>query len=234
MPRFRCPYCHGELPPPPWATASCPHCARMIARPRGLAPPAVRAQRRKLRERIAREAERQRRSLRPTPGTTLGRRPGALLLCTLGLAVLGAVLIGTSRQVALRSQPGDKTETAHVELAALATALGLYAAHVGSYPGHFDGGLAALIADPGHAGWAGPYINVLQPDPWGRPYRYSAATTPPTLFSHGPDPALGAASELHAGPDAFEPDPELVEALRQRPARERRPTVSIGDPSVHP
>ncbi len=234
MPRFRCPYCHGALPPPPWTTTRCRHCARVMASPRGLAPPAVRTQRRKQRERIAREAERQRRSLRPPPGTTLGRKPGTLLLCTLGMAALGAALIGASRQMAQRGRPGDKEETARAELAVLATALGLYAAHVGTYPDHADGGLTALVADPGHAGWAGPYLTVLQPDPWGRPYRYSAATVPPTLFSHGSDPALGAASELHAGPEAFEPDPDLAEAWRRRPARQRRPTVSILDPPADP
>lgn len=203
-----------------------------MAQPKGLGTAKERAQRRRRRERIAREADRQRRAMGSVPEATLARKPGTLLLCTLGLAALGVALIGASRQMARRSQPADKEATARSELAVLATALGLYATHVGTFPGPEDGGLAALVADPGHPGWAGPYINVLQPDPWGRPYRYSSATTPPTLFSHGPDPALGAASELHAARESFLVEPELAEAWRQRPARSRRPTVAI-PPAPH-
>jgi general secretion pathway protein G len=194
--------------------------------PPGLGPRRDWKARRKSLESIERDAERQRRELGIPVAARLGRRPSFLVIAMLTLAVLGGALVTVSRKAGERRMPGRRVDTACDELEVLATALGLYRLQVGHYPTPAEGDLAALVADPGEPGWAGPYITGLVPDPWGRPYRYSSATTPPTLFSHGADRSAGTADDLHAEPADFEVDPALVqEWTREEP---RRPTVEIG------
>jgi general secretion pathway protein G len=200
--------------------------------PPGLAARRDRRARKRALDKIERDAERQRRELKLPPGAGLGRKPGFIVMAILTLAVLGGALVTASRQAAGRASAGRRVETAIHELGVLANSLALYRAHVGHYPTPEEAGLAALVADPGEPGWAGPYITRLVPDPWGRPYRYTAATTPPTLFSHGPDRREGTADDLHAQPHDFEVDPATAaEWTRTVP---RRPTVEIGVPQPPP
>lgn len=222
---FRCPYCRGDLPPPPWESARCPHCRRTFRLPCGAAGPRreVRERRRAL-ERIARDADRKRRELGAPPGARLGRQPAFLLATLLALTLLGGSLVSLSRKVT-RVPPAQRLETARGELAAIAQALALYAAHVGHFPTAREGDLFALVADPGQPGWRGPYLNRLQPDPWGRPYRYADGAAIPTLLSHGPDRALGTADDLQPDPADFDLSPErAAEWIRTAP---RNPTVEI-------
>lgn len=222
---YRCPYCRSELPPPPWESARCPHCGRTFRLPCGgaAARRGMREHRRAI-ERIAREAERKRRELGAPPGARLGRQPAFLLGALLALALLGAGLLKLARNTT-RVPPPQRLETARAELAAIAQALALYRAHVGHFPTAREGDLLALVADPGHPGWRGPYLNRLQPDPWGRPYRYADGAAPPMLFSHGPDRAPRTADDLLPDPGDFELAPERAEEwIRSAP---RNPTVEI-------
>ena len=72
--------------------------------------------------------------------------------------------IGKSEQSVARSQ-----------VEAFNRALGAYRLDVGNFPSSEEG-LAALLARPASAGkWNGPYLDkAVPPDPWGRPYQYSA------------------------------------------------------------
>ncbi len=228
---FRCPYCHETLPPPPWESAACPSCGRTMRTPSGTGARRNFQERRQALERIARDAERKRREFRFPAGAALGRQPAFLLVAVLALAFLGGALITMSRKVS-QVPASYRRDVARDELAEIAQALGLYALHVGHYPTERDGDLVALVADPGHSGWSGPYLNRLQPDPWGRPYRYSDSTMPPTLLSHGPDRVLGTQDDLHADPADFEIRPELAATWSR--SGPRNPTVEIGSPLQTP
>ena len=221
---YLCPYCQCKLPMPPWPSASCPHCGRTMGIPRGAGVPRDLRERRKALDKIAHEAERQRRELKLPPGAKLGRQPGLLLAAILGLATLGGALVTMSRKVS-QIPPSRRIEVAQGEISALAQALGLYERHVGHYPTEREGDLSALVADPGNTGWAGPYINRIQPDPWGRPYRYSDGITPPMLLSHGQDRDLGTEDDLRADPADFEVSEERAREWTRE--AQRNPTVEI-------
>lgn len=93
------------------------------------------------------------------------------LLVVLGIITLLATV--ATPQV-LRYLGKAKTETAKAQIAAISTALELYALDVGRFPTQ-QAGLAALIRAPsGEAKWRGPYLKneTGLTDPWGRPYLY--------------------------------------------------------------
>jgi type II secretion system protein G len=65
-----------------------------------------------------------------------------------------------------------KPVAARAGITTLRRALELYADDVGDYP-TLNQGLQALLANPGEAKWAGPYLRQDLPlDPGGRPYIY--------------------------------------------------------------
>ena len=67
-----------------------------------------------------------------------------------------------------------KTTAARAQLDGFVTALDTYLVDVGQYP-TTDQGLSALRANPGEAGWNGPYLRKEVPvDPWGNAYVYRA------------------------------------------------------------
>lgn len=77
----------------------------------------------------------------------------------------------------------------------IAQAVERYRVDCGDYPSA-DGGLDALVVNPGEAGWAGPYLSEVPLDPWGRPYSYSHSrdSAPPEILSYGRDGKPGGAS----------------------------------------
>ena len=90
----------------------------------------------------------------------------------------------------------------------LATALGRYRFHVGSYP-TAEQGLKALIEDPGEPGWLGPYIIQLKRDPWGTPYCYALRPDgSPDVFTAGPDLEPGTKDDLRPDPASYDPGTE--------------------------
>lgn len=118
------------------------------------------------------------------------------LLVVLGIITLLATV--AAPQV-LRYLGKARTETARAQIAALATALELYALDNGTFPPQ-QTGLAALVQAPqGSNRWNGPYIknsNGLV-DPWGRPYLYRlpGRNNQPDIYSLGRDNAVGGAGE---------------------------------------
>ena len=81
-------------------------------------------------------------------------------------------------------------------IAALRTAIELYAKDCGALPSE-EQGLAALLTDPGQTGWQGPYIRggVLPPDPWGTLFRYRINGNTFSIISAGPDLKFGTADD---------------------------------------
>lgn len=112
-------------------------------------------------------------STRTTPRHNGGEAGFTLLelLVALGILVLLAAVVGP--QVAGYLSRA-RTDTARVQLSAVATALELYALDNGGYP-RPEAGLRALMEPPaGSARWRGPYLVKAEGlvDPWGRPYLY--------------------------------------------------------------
>lgn len=84
-----------------------------------------------------------------------------LLASVVGPRVLG--YLGTTR-----------SNTAKVQIEALASSLELYKLDNGNYPSASDGLKALVERPPGNTSWSGPYLkkNTVPLDPWGSPYQY--------------------------------------------------------------
>src|SRR5262245_21020992 len=118
------------------------------------------------------------------------------LLIVLGILALLATL--ATPQV-LRYLGKARTETAKVQINAIASALELYALDNGGYPPP-QVGLKALMERPhGATRWSGPYLKKAEGliDPWGRPYQYRAPgrAGPFDIFTLGRDNAPGGTGE---------------------------------------
>ncbi|HEX5958373.1 MAG TPA: type II secretion system major pseudopilin GspG [Hyphomicrobiaceae bacterium] len=128
---------------------------------------------------------------RPDSGFTLIE-----LLIVMGILALLAAI--TAPQV-LRYLGKARSETAKVQITAIASALELYALDNGSYPSP-QIGLSALIQRPsGATRWAGPYLKKAEGliDPWGRAYQYGVPgrSGPFEVFTLGRDNAPGGTGE---------------------------------------
>ncbi len=183
MPTLRCPYCAATYPS--GDGARCPACGRVAVLPRSLRKTTFR-ERQRMRERIYRDADRQRR------GTVLkdarfGRRPAVLGFAIIGLLVLGALLVGNAN----RGQPAEGQrvsleDRALRDMTTLCIALERFRADTGRYPTEEEG-LRALVINPGVRGWGRNYVNLVRPDPWRTPYLYSLTSAGPQVRSSGPD-----------------------------------------------
>src|SRR6185295_1256054 len=109
---------------------------------------------------------RQRGSVRGQAGFTLFE-----LLVVLGILALLATF--AAPQV-LRYLGKARSETAKIQINAIASAVELYALDNGGYPAQQVGLGALMQPPPGAVRWAGPYLKKAEGlmDPWGRPYQY--------------------------------------------------------------
>ena len=223
MPAYRCPYCHADLPPPSeWKSAACPVCHRTILVENGIADRKAKADaKRAALEKIERDAERERKKIHHPPFSRTP--PGVLFVGMVILVLVGGMLVGRSRLQRNAADPEARLQPALSELRVLATATGLYHAHIGHYPTVSEGGLCALYSDTGDENWQGPYITTFAPDPWGEGYLCDFTTDSPSIHSKGPDRVNGTADDLYAAPEAFIPDPELLR--NWSPPQNRNPTV---------
>lgn len=118
------------------------------------------------------------------------------VLIVLGIiALLSAVVVP---QVT-RYMGHARTETARIQIGAIASALELYALDNGGYPSQQQGLRALVIAPPGATRWSGPYLKRSEglTDPWGRPYLYRVPGRQSAfeIYTLGRDNAPGGASE---------------------------------------
>lgn len=199
---FRCPYCKTrfEVRPPDGRCAACGRAMRLPSP----GTPEERAARRRRIERMAFDAERRIAEIRHGPSARALYSPRVLFGILLVFAVVGGLLVRKAHPVS-RPRRELPPQVALRQLDTLATALGRYRFHVGAFPSGTPG-LRALLDNPGLAGWDGPYVNQLLPDPWKTPYQYVPATNAaPTLFSCGPDRLPGTPDDLRPDPAAFDP-----------------------------
>ena len=123
------------------------------------------------------------------------------VLAVLGLSVIKAT---DSGKTAARVRSA-KLLQAEKSVAAFAEALGRYKFHCGVYPTAEEGLAALALKESRHAGWVGPYVKRLAPDPWKRAYVYEPATNgAPTVLSLGPDGGRGTADDIRPDAALFE------------------------------
>jgi len=134
---------------------------------------------------------RHRESVRGQAGFTLFE-----LLVVLGILALLATF--AAPQV-LRYLGKARSETAKIQINAIASAVELYALDNGGYPAQQVGLGALMQSPPGAVRWAGPYLKKAEGliDPWGRPYQYRNPGRNGSfeIFTLGRDNAPGGAGE---------------------------------------
>ena len=118
------------------------------------------------------------------------------LLVVLGIIALLATVAGPQ---VLRYLGKARTDTAKAQIAAISTALELYALDTGTFPPE-EVGLTALVQPPQDGvTWHGPYLKRAEGliDPWGRPYHYKfpGRQGPPDVYTLGRDNAPGGTGE---------------------------------------
>ncbi len=116
------------------------------------------------------------------------------------LALVSLPVIRSARSPAELSE-AYRRRLAHDNLAVLRVALQRLHADCGRYPDTAEG-LVALIHNPGIAGWSGPYIIELKPDPWRRRFAYDSDGYRFQVSSAGPDGIPGTEQDivLHGAP----------------------------------
>ncbi len=118
------------------------------------------------------------------------------LLVVMGIVALLATIAGPQ---VLRYLGKARTETAKAQIAAISTALELYALDNGTFPPQ-QLGLASLTQPPPNLpAWRGPYLKRAEGliDPWGRAYhyRFPGRKGSPEVFTFGRDNAPGGNGE---------------------------------------
>jgi general secretion pathway protein G len=118
-----------------------------------------------------------------------------LLLVMVILVVLASIVtVGWTKQRARADFTKAKTDIANYS-----TALDAFQITCGRFPTDEEG-LNALTTNPGLPGWTGPYVKIIELDPWGDNYVYQAPGT------HFPD-----SYDLHsAGPDKHDGDEDDI------------------------
>jgi general secretion pathway protein G len=117
------------------------------------------------------------------------------------LVVLGilALLATFAAPQVLRYLGKARSETAKIQINALASAVELYALDNGGYPPQQAGLSALMQPPPGAVRWAGPYLKKAEGlvDPWGRPYQYRNPGRNGSfeIFTLGRDNTSGGAGE---------------------------------------
>ncbi len=181
--KLRCPYCKelfaDKIP------IACPKCGKSMKVPEKLQKIPYRF-RKKKKERMAREAERELETLqRKSPD--LSRKPIYVAIALFLLLGTGGLLL-TKTKSGHQAPANDKTWLAKAgkDMAIMTIALNRYRADCGCYPTTQEG-LAALILNPGNTNWGGKYINNIRADPWRSSYQYRLKDDAPKLWSCGPD-----------------------------------------------
>lgn len=107
-------------------------------------------------------------------GDLVRRRPGFTLLELMVVLLILALLSTIAAPRVIKYVTKAKTQSAKIQVDALAAAVDAFHLDVGRFPTSEEG-LRALVVQPADAeGWDGPYIKKRESllDPWRRNYRY--------------------------------------------------------------
>ena len=132
----------------------------------------------------------------PAPYFRPGKNPAILGGIILVFIILGSLL--TSQLQTVPETPTiaeDPIARVWREVDALTAALERFYADTGRFPTEEEG-LVALVRDPDVPGWNGHYVNLIQPDPWRTPYRYTLTDAGPEVRSAGPDRTFGTDTDI--------------------------------------
>jgi len=115
------------------------------------------------------------------------------------VVIVIGILAATIVQKFIGTTHDAKVATAKGNIAELDSALERYNVQMDTYPSTEEG-LKALVEKPANddGKWRGPYIKMLRPDPWGKPFQYKFPGTHhasgPDLWTSDPDKANGSES----------------------------------------
>ena len=154
---------------------------------------------------IAREYEMKKAELNGLKAPAMKRGIVFYAVVIIGLLMLSASILSVAGKGGRKFMPRALMD-ARKSVDALATALGRYRYHVGSYP-TTEEGLEILASDRVvKRGWNGPYIRRVVKDPWGCDYVYvcNGEAENPTLYSKGPDRTAGTTDDILPLEGAFE------------------------------
>jgi general secretion pathway protein G len=187
--KLRCPYCRRVFVFEKQST--CPSCGKVLVVPErarqllGLKAP----------KRTVTGERRRERLLAAEEGSGFGRKPATIAFMLVFMVVIAGLLLGRLHYVSPSPTRRMRVAKAERELMALRIALERYRRDCGGYPSSGQG-LRALVRSPRTAGWQGPYITYLIPDPWRNHYHYEFEGDGMTVRCMGPDGALGTPDDL--------------------------------------
>jgi general secretion pathway protein G len=177
--KVRCPYCQAIFEPQ--ARNRCSACGKTVLLPgffgtAGKLPAGT----------LARPARRRRgRGATPGVGVSVLGKPVLVFAVIVIMGGVAALLVQRSRSGPPPSEAHNR-RVAYENLRTLRVAVDQFKQDCGDYPSSTEG-LAALLLNPNRAGWHGPYIFELKPDPWGVSFRYHRDPGRTVLHSVGPD-----------------------------------------------
>ena len=109
--------------------------------------------------------------------SAIGIRQSAFTLIEIMVVIVILGILATLIMPKILDRPEQAKRTAaRLQIAHFKTALQLYKLDVGHYPTAGEGGLNALVTNPGVTGWkTGGYLDSdsLPKDPWGNAYVYT-------------------------------------------------------------
>ena len=151
---------------------------------------------------IYRELEAKKREL-GLKAPAIRRGPVFYLVVLMVLLTVGAALVQVAGKGGGKKMRDGNIVRTESSVAALAEALGRFKFHCGAYPTAEEGLKALEDKFSTHAGWIGPYVDKINPDPWKRPYVYEPTNDPPVVLSLGPDGKRGTADDIAPAPELF-------------------------------
>ena len=198
--------------------------------PVGFALPGKEARRNAV-EVIQKKAAAKERDIGGVPKFEPGKRPAILLAVLVGFAVIGFSMISASWKTSAPAQRAKKDPLVLTtnELAVFTMALSHFKEDTGRFPEYGEGGLLALVSDPGIPDWYGPYINVIHTDGWLRPYLYNLSNGVPVLLSSGPDRRYYTADDIVVRTNDFKCHPDFIRHDPVRESKAHLSSVQIGE-----
>ncbi len=218
--QVRCPYCKEVFEWPP-KKLKCPKCKMTVRPPYGYST-SDRAESLKKIEEILEDGEKRRREMGLKFNTKPKMSPAIPVAVLLVLSLLGIALSVSSsnkgRPSAVAKPKSDPLVVTTNRMDVLAMGLRHFYEDTGHYPEYYgEGGLQALIVNPGIFHWYGPYVNtILSRDGWKRPFHYDTTNGVPRLISAGPDRKFDTEDDILMPQSGYRVHPDFIRRNKAR------------------